>query len=187
MTKDDYSPRIEKLLHQELKLFPEAQLQDVYKLFYQDFFGPGHYIPDINAVSHYLKDELDNYSRLSPFLKTQPIFCLNNFLRIDICVVDVLINKHDFLDIFVQSSRITLNQPLTWQEHWQTILKLLSKTNPHLIIEEKSVSRLNEIARQYGEVHHSEKYRELYQPHYRLISEQLWLKALNRGFPPDKR
>ena len=35
-------------------------LQDLYKAVYQDTFGPGHMIPDVESARNYLLEELDS-------------------------------------------------------------------------------------------------------------------------------
>ena len=39
--------------------YPRANLQDVYKSFYQERFGPGHMIPNIDSARDYLMSELN--------------------------------------------------------------------------------------------------------------------------------
>ena len=45
-------------IERQLAVYPESTLQDVYKAFYQEHFGPEHMITDTAAVRNYLDYEL---------------------------------------------------------------------------------------------------------------------------------
>lgn len=51
---------IKKAVLGELKHYPETQLRDIYKNFFQDAYGPGHLIPDSTHAGKYLDIELNN-------------------------------------------------------------------------------------------------------------------------------
>jgi len=50
--------QIRQFVENELKRYPKARLQDLYKNYFQDAFGPGHLIPDTAAAGAYLDWEL---------------------------------------------------------------------------------------------------------------------------------
>jgi hypothetical protein len=43
--------RIRKAVENQLGAYPESTLQDLYKNFFQDYFGPGHIVGDTLAPS----------------------------------------------------------------------------------------------------------------------------------------
>lgn len=45
-------------IEHQLAVYPQSTLQDVYKAFYQEHFGPEHMITDTAAVRKYLDHEL---------------------------------------------------------------------------------------------------------------------------------
>ena len=176
--------KITNLINYEISLYPKAQLQDFYKLFFQDFFGPGHFIKDSASVKKYLDTELLEYTRKTPKQNTQNIACINNFLRVDICVVNENVSREDFIDIFIKSSRIKLSHKITWQKQWQIILGILLDMKPEFSTELELINRLAKESEFNSAIHHSEIYRKLYQPHYRLMSETLWQETLNKSTSP---
>ena len=52
---DNFKNKVIEAVEAQLKLYPESRLQDIYKNFYQDMFGPGHMIPDTTAAGNYLR------------------------------------------------------------------------------------------------------------------------------------
>ena len=49
---------IRAAVERQMKNYPLSTLQDVYKSFYQEYFGPGHMISDTASVRRYLLHEL---------------------------------------------------------------------------------------------------------------------------------
>ena len=45
-------------IERQLVTYPESTLQDIYKSFYQEHFGPGHIISDTASARRYLMREL---------------------------------------------------------------------------------------------------------------------------------
>ena len=50
--------KILKSLANQFKLTPKLTLQDLYKSFFQDFFGPEHLISNKTFVEEYLNEEI---------------------------------------------------------------------------------------------------------------------------------
>ncbi len=160
-------------LNRELSLHPQSSLIDIYKLFYQDYFGPGHYIShrekvvqDLEAELEDCKNELDNH----PLQETG---CFNDFLRVDIRSIKMeFITREKLAELFYQSSKIVLYQPVFWYEHWMQICRIISELELDISLQGKN--ELIDYAGKCRGVHHSEQYRKLYSPHYRIISHDLW-------------
>jgi hypothetical protein len=45
----------------QMESFPESRLQDLYKSFFQDRFGPGHIISDRQSALNYILSELAKF------------------------------------------------------------------------------------------------------------------------------
>ena len=48
--------------------YPQLTLQDIYKSFFQDRFGPGHIVPDSAKAAAYLRHELASVDNLDVML-----------------------------------------------------------------------------------------------------------------------
>ncbi|MCF7911125.1 MAG: hypothetical protein K9M99_01245 [Candidatus Cloacimonetes bacterium] len=173
-TDQDFQNKITDLIQKELSKFPQAQPVDIYKLFYQDYFGPGHFFSDKNNIIISLIRELDEFSDPTGSAPgIQEIGCLNNFIRVDIrWITWGNFTIEEMADLFWRSSRLELFQPLPWHEHWENITKIIIREYNGLIKNDKN--KLDDFARQKTGVHHSEIYRQNYQPHYRIISKAFW-------------
>ena len=58
---------IEKAVRIQLSNFPESTLQDIYKNFFQDAYGPRHLLSDTVAALSYLKNELQQVHKQSQY------------------------------------------------------------------------------------------------------------------------
>lgn len=166
---------LHNLLKKEIRNYPQLKLQDVYKLYYQDYFGPGHFLSSRQQALNNLNTELKNYS--SPagnFPALLSIRGYNDFIRLDLgWVLKGYLMSKELADMFYKSTLVQLNQPLNWEEHWQEIIRLVSQEN--IVVTHQEIKQLQQKAKQQVDVHHSESYRQLYKPHYRLIDRNIWL------------
>lgn len=161
------------ILH-EMYLFPEIQLTDFYKIFYQDYFGPGHFFSDNQQIIKQLEKEISELQKFDdPIPKDVPIYGLNNFLQVNLNMISLYDMKlEDVAEIFYESSRIELYQPLPWLDHWQNMQQLLQMLGFELNPEDQK--KLLPYALENQSVHHSETYTTLYHPHYRVIDADMW-------------
>lgn len=172
--KQKYPNEITDLIKNELTLHPQAELVDIYKLFYQDYFGCGHFFSDQKDITKYLTIEINEFSLnndTNP--EIQEIYCFNNFIRVDIRWINCgHLALHELADLFWKSSRIKLKQPLSWINHWQNICEIIARD--HLLNCQTAKNELEDFAQHKNSVHHSELYRQKYQPHYRIIHRDFW-------------
>ena len=52
-------------IERQMATYPQSTLQDIYKSFYQDRFGPGHMISDTASARNYLMRELSEMNDAS--------------------------------------------------------------------------------------------------------------------------
>ena len=173
-TEHNYQITIIELIKKELGLYPQAELVDIYKLFYQDYFGCGHFFSDQESIITYLTDEINKLSLTKDTTpEIQKIFCFNNFIRVDIRLVTMgYLTLNKLADLFWQSSRIKLDQPIPWHIHWQNICQIIAKDN--LLTCQPDKEKLEDFANNRNGVHHSAIYRQKYHPHYRIIHQDFW-------------
>lgn len=178
---------LERAISNKLEAYPAATLQDLYKEFFQDRFGPGHLIPDSTSAARYLKYELKLMND-STYEHYERIGVTGRFVRVNLSVIrDGLISFDEFLDAFMRSAtKFELPSIATWKEEWKeietTMVRMgLADTLPHFAEESKAIKALLEEDKYV--MHHSEAYSEAYKPHYRLIERSIFEKEILPKLP----
>lgn len=69
--------------------YPAAEPQDLYKLVFQDLFGPGHLITDSAACADYIGREVSDQciNATTPFPLYEYTLCDSNFVRVNLYLV----------------------------------------------------------------------------------------------------
>lgn len=162
----------------QLKEYPESSLQDIYKNFYQDRFGPGHAISNPESVMKYLENEL---SAMEDVEISQGIELLGweyRFVRVPLNMIKTgKINKEDLNQLFIESAfEIKPEAGEEWKKEWKQITRIIERRKlpvKNFSEDKKHIdSLLNEnpiIA-----LHHSEAFRKHYHPHYRIVRKELF-------------
>ena len=167
----EYFSEPSKIIKQELQQYPQAQLQDIYKLFYQGSFGPAHFIKSRQQAGASIKMELVEVRGENKFPLFQNISYLGWFYRVDLNYLTHSNMKiADFSDLFYRSS---LLKPIicheTWLQEWGKIEEILF--NHFRIPNYRDDRKWLQKKLQAGELifSHSAIFSQEYQPHYRLI------------------
>ncbi len=159
--------QIDRIIKAELALHPRATLQDLYKLFFQSYFGAEHALTDVDSAKKYFEKELDKIPILSDF-SIQDISVNFPIYRVNLQVITQgLIAAKELFKAFLNSA----NTPIPtlkhdwikiWCEIEEYLIPIIKPTHSEII-------DLREIAISCNTVHHSQIYRDLYAPHYRII------------------
>ena len=165
--------KILKSLANQFKLTPLLTLQDLYKSFFQDFFGPEHLISNKTFIEEYLNEEIkqseiDN-NNLPLFEKTG---YEGNFIRINLKVIEKnLISKEKLIEFFIESSNNNKNKNIfEWKKNWKKIDEIIFNLNLSLFNEKNDRNNINKMLEKNEYVmSHSNVYKQNYKPHYRLI------------------
>lgn len=71
--------------------YPAAEPTDIYKLVFQDLYGPGHLITDSLAAVRYISKEVDEMADPRPNGTSFPLYeytlCDSNFVRVNLLLV----------------------------------------------------------------------------------------------------
>lgn len=67
--------------------FPEAQPQDIYKLVFQDLYGPGHLLTDSVAALRYIGREMEEMPDSTAFPLYEYTLCDSHFVRVNLLAV----------------------------------------------------------------------------------------------------
>jgi hypothetical protein len=169
---------IQSAVEIQLKHYPKSTLQDIYKSFFQDEFGPGHMAPDSAGAAGYLEYELAGMSSRKDYT-AEPCGTGEHFYRVPLDLVkDGIIPQEAFLSAFLQSAKVFKQPDIgAWKPKWAGILAEIREMDLDLPGFEADKKMLEEML-DSGEyvVHHSQVYTEAYDPHYRIMSKAAWDK-----------
>ena len=101
-------------IERQLMTYPESTLQDIYKSFYQEHFGPGHIISDTASARRYLMKELSEMGKTqSPYF--EPTGSQGDYVRVYLsAVADSLITAEQLLDAFARSANSRQEPTINW-------------------------------------------------------------------------
>jgi len=137
-----------------LKKYNKMTTQDIVKMLYQNHFGPGHFIKDMDSVTNYYLNELHNSSENINDNLYEHIG--NNYVRINIHPYQKLSNTTPLTDLFYNSSLINYDD--------NSLLDKFKNELSHIpndgFLDDYDLSN----------VHHSKIYNDLYNPHYRVVN-----------------
>ena len=161
-------------IERQLATYPESTLQDIYKSFYQEHFGPGHIISDTASARRYLMKELSEMGKnQSPYF--EPTGSQGDYIRVYLSSVsDSLITSEQLLDAFVKSANSWQEPAVSWLEKWHAIVSIIQVNKIELEDFETDLPLLTEAARNNQTVHHSRRYNVAYHPHYRIVERSIF-------------
>lgn len=168
------SDSIRRALDYQIATYPASQYRDIYKLFMQDFYGPGHILGDIDHAHRYLKYELENFEILDG-PDYEPTGFRGNFYRVNIrLIADGTVPYDVFFNAFAESvSAIVPPSHDDWMSIWRQIDREITGAGYHFVNENED---RQELGRQFEKgnyiVHHSRGYNEAANFHYRIISRE---------------
>lgn len=169
---------LRQAVEQQLVTYPESQLQDIYKAFYQEHFGAEHMIADTAAVRNYLNYELDHCDDQMITLYYEPIGMNGDYVRVYLnAVKDNIITPEQLLWAFLDSAKPQQHQSIEWTAKWQAIVEVIDEINPNFGTEEER-ELLRQASQQNQAVHHSQAYNTAYHPHYRIIKREIFEQQL---------
>ena len=173
---------VETAVSTQLERFPESRLQDLYKSFFQDRFGPGHLIADRESALRYILTELAEADTLmGP--KTEICGWQGNYVRVNLSVIpDGQMTADELVEALMASAKeVTKDDIERWKTEWAQIEAIIEKNHPDLPDLAEDKARIKELldAGQYA-CHHSPAYETAYHPHYRIILTKQLNPLINR-------
>lgn len=167
-----------KYLIEHLETHPNIASSDIIKFCYQATFGAEHLLKDLKAARYYFDIEYDSTNPV----ETKVIEVLSdqvarvNFSGYKYAGYD----KEALWEAFVKSASKTRGSEQELIYNLNTccnmLLKHFDKEKANLLIEEIN----NYLDQDIRPVHHSDIYRNSYEPHYRLIDTSEIQKILKR-------
>lgn len=165
---------------QQMQQYPASTLQDIYKNFFQDRFGPGHIVPDTARAGAYLRQELALVQDLDV-----PLYeaCAERktYYRVSLAAIKSgLVSYEVFFSAFIRSVTALPGVDVSdWAKEWASIEKIIRSMSLDLPNYEEDARAIEALLAQgYYAVHHSKAYNLHYQPHYRLIEKKIFEKEI---------
>lgn len=85
--------------------YPEAEPTDLYKLVFQDLYGPGHLLTDSTAALRYINAELATMTDSSCFPLYEYTLCDSHFVRVNLSLVqNGTLSAEQLADAMVRSA-----------------------------------------------------------------------------------
>lgn len=170
----------QEFIRNYLQKYPEATLQDIYKGSFQDVFGPAHLLTNREAVSTYIKHEMETAGSWENE-DYVPCGWQGNFFQVNLKVIqDGRVPIDEFTDAFMASANgidTTLTQ--VWINEWEMIQEAVRTVKPDLQGFSEDSTKLSQLlANGNYVVHHSRKFNEHYHPHYRIIRKDIFREKI---------
>ena len=164
-------------LEWQFATYPESRLQDVYKNFYQEHFGPEHIITDTAAVRNYLNRELAAMGDQRNNIYFEFIGLEGNYVRVYLdAIANGKITADQLLKAFVESANEHKKPATNWASMWEAIIEAVDEIKPGFGEEERET--LNQASLENQAVHHSQAYNAAYHPHYRIVKREIFEQQL---------
>ena len=160
--------------------YPHSTLQDIYKSFFQDNFGPGHAVPDSAQAAAWLCNELAKVDRLDVPLY-EPTGYKGDYYRVSLAAIaSGKVQADALLSAFLRSVRMVQpSEVAAWVKEWEQIEGIIATMElslPNYDADAKAISAM--LATGHYAVHHSRLYNEYYKPHYRIIAKDIFEKEI---------
>jgi len=151
--------------------YPEMDVHDVYKLAHQAAMGPGHAVDDPARARGYLERELGGMEDGPPEPLLDPISGDGELVRVHLRPYQASRRDIDtLLDAFVRTANEYHGSVEVLEKYWEAARQ--SELWPLPAMDEFFAGMK---MMDFPAVHHSERYRELYRPAYRVVLRKLLL------------
>lgn len=168
----DKREQVVALLTEHLARRPAMQPRDVYKLLYQGVRGPEHLITSPQAFREYLIAEWQGLNPTGDDPLTEVIRPDGSLLRLNLRPYKTAGGSLEALTTAcLQTAPRTWGKPDELQQAWAFFVDLCKAGSwPSLAVQVVESFTLLLEENNFPPVHHSDRYRELYQPAYRLVA-----------------
>ncbi len=156
--------------------YPVSTLQDIYKSFFQDRFGPGHIVADTAQAAAYLRHELGSVENLDVKLY-EPTGEHGNYYRVSLAAIASGKVPFDaYLSCFLRSVReVEAVDVEEWAVEWALKERVIASMDLGLPGYAEDAAAIEEmLSSGHYAVHHSKRYNGQYAPHYRIIAKDIF-------------
>jgi predicted DNA binding CopG/RHH family protein len=172
VNETDFHLAVKKSVQNMLLKYPNSSLKDIYKSFFQDEFGPGHLLEDHEVAKKYFDQELHKMGNRNRY-SIEPCGIGVRFFRANMdLIIGGFLSASEYFELFLDSSHDFLEGKLPeWIEKWRLIEEIVRPFSDRVDYYEEDHREINRmISDGIVAIHHSERYRKSYDPHYRVLS-----------------
>lgn len=168
--------RVRTLIEEHLARRPGMEPRDVYKLFYQGVRGPEHLITDSKSFIERLRGEWDALESVEDEPLWESIRPDNSLLRLNLRPLKATGGDLDGVAAAcLETGRRSWGTQAELRLAWNGFITACREPSwPGLDPEDVEAFTSQLAEKGFPPVHHSERYRNLYQPAYRLIAADVW-------------
>ncbi len=153
------------ILQKHIAIYPKMQAQDIYKLLYQAAFAGGHMIASAERSLDFLREETAQIDMASEVQLIEDIG--NGLVRLNLKAIDhYAITLEEINAIFVETAN-------SHQGDQTQFLEMLAAVDfPGFIAFHEEMAH-----KDYPLVSHTAVYKQHYDPHYRVVSQEVLLRV----------
>ncbi|MDR2561916.1 MAG: hypothetical protein LBC63_09135 [Holophagales bacterium] len=160
---------VEKAIAEEIASHPLATASDIYKLLHQSVFGPGHIIQSADSAREYLQKEMKS---LGPTIQGEKLHdeLGDGMVRVNLRPYRDSKKPMDaLLRAMIETANSNTGAPRHMADKLDKACKFLMKQQKNSLAKELRELGEKLAAQGYPASHHSEVYRNAYQPAYRIV------------------
>lgn len=164
---------LRRIVKDELELHPLCEEIDLFKLIYQAMSGPTHIYPDRDIIAGNIIKEVTLMS--APYLPLiQDIGNSKGFVRVSLFIIDSAFTTTEHIKPFcdaIMDSRLP-EEPSSAEIYslWHKSLDVISEFRT---LDHTQLNIIEELIQDQAIPSHSDRYKNSYEPHYRLLHQSL--------------
>ncbi len=150
--------------------YPDAAVQDIYKLLYQGAMGPGHIMHNPEAACNYLQQEWQSLTAEPQAQLTETVATNGQVIRVHLRPLKALLaNPKPLWQAMYNSAHLFIENKALFLEQWQHLRTLIVNNLLPFTIEQFTELDAGAQRDNYPPIHHSARYRSAYRPAYRIL------------------
>lgn len=178
---------VEAAIRRQVTMYPATTLQDVYKSFYQEAFGPGHIIEDEYSAAAYFHQET-SLSTEEPYggYLYEPTGAHGGYYRVNLYAVNSgALPANLLLSAFLRSAEpVTEEGVKAWKKTWRKVARIARDFDlPGYEADKDVLEAILASDSPDKAVHHSDAYNAAYDPHYRIVRKDIFEQEVRPYLP----
>jgi len=177
----------QRVLLQHAQAYPEARVEDFYKLIYQSAFGVAHLIEDEASAREYFDHEARSLG--PPFPQEpllEPLDPAGRLARVNLRpFVAQGLPPDSLVAVLIETTRLVPPDTTLFLTRWSALRDLLRDGKIRLPMEDFQALDARAREEHWPAIHHSEAYREAYRPAYRVVLRDLFLSRVPSPYRPS--
>ena len=178
---------VEAAIARQVEMYPATTLQDVYKSFYQEAFGPGHIIEDEYSAAAYFHQET-SISTEEPYggYLYEPTGAHGSYYRVNLYAVNSgVLPANVLLSAFLRSAEpVTPEGVKAWKKTWRRVARVAKEFDlPGYEADKEALDDILASDSPDKAVHHSDAYNAAYDPHYRIVRKDIFEQEVKSYLP----